>query len=132
MAGMRPFVLSGEFGAAYWESLAAAGCPSSQIAIDKSSAVPLWKVIVGPAPTNCKPGPQGSGFLLLGSLADSIFCGRPLSRNDPKAAAQANWVTVRGPIRWAQGGRDAHGWQSVRAVGTTHDGACVPGRPDLI
>jgi len=62
MAGMRPFVLCARLGASYSTSLTAAGCPSSQIAIDRLSAVPLWKVIVGPAPTNCKPGPQGSGF----------------------------------------------------------------------
>ena len=63
MAGMRPFVLYVKIASAYYDSLAAAGCPSSQIAIVKLSAVPLWKVIVGPAPTNCKPDPQGSGFL---------------------------------------------------------------------
>ena len=47
MAGMRPFVLCEEFASAYYPLLAAADCPSSQIAIDKLSAVPLWKVIVG-------------------------------------------------------------------------------------
>jgi hypothetical protein len=47
MAGMRPFVLCEESASAYYQSLAAADCPSSQIAIDKLSAVPLWKVIVG-------------------------------------------------------------------------------------
>ena len=47
MAGMRPFVLCEEFASAYYSSLAAADCPSSQIAIDKLSAVRLWKVIVG-------------------------------------------------------------------------------------
>ena len=47
MAGMRPFVLCEEFASAYYDLLAAADCPSSQIAIDKLSAVPLWKVIVG-------------------------------------------------------------------------------------
>ena len=63
MAGMRPFVLREENASAYCNALAAADCPSSQIAIDKLSAVPLWKVIVGPAPTNCKPDSQESGFL---------------------------------------------------------------------
>src|SRR5262249_5267828 len=63
MAGMRPFVLGEENASAYCNALAAADCPSSQIAIDKLSAVPLWKVIVGPAPTNCKPDSQESGFL---------------------------------------------------------------------
>ena len=47
MAGMRPFVLCEESASAYYDPLAAADCPSSQIAIDKLSAVPLWKVIVG-------------------------------------------------------------------------------------
>jgi len=48
MAGMRPFVLSQEIRPAYCASLLAPGCTSSQIAIDKPAAVPLWKVIVGP------------------------------------------------------------------------------------
>jgi len=64
MAGMRPFVLSQEFASAYCDSLATDGCPSSQIAIVKPSAVPLWKVIVGPRADKLKPDPQGSGFLL--------------------------------------------------------------------
>ena len=86
MAGMRPFVLSEKFRAAYCLLLAAAGCPSSQIAIDKLSAVPLWKVIVGPAPTNCKPGPQGSGFLLRAVARHLETCAH-LSPNSRVAAA---------------------------------------------
>jgi coenzyme PQQ precursor peptide PqqA len=64
MAGMRPFVLCEEFASAYCDSLATDDCPSSQIAIVKPSAVPLWKVIVGPRADKLKPDPQGSGFLL--------------------------------------------------------------------
>jgi len=48
MAGMQPFALCGKIAAAYCAPLAAGGCPSSQIAIVAPSAVPLWKVIVGP------------------------------------------------------------------------------------
>jgi hypothetical protein len=49
MAGMRPIVLFDSRSAAYCDCLLSAiGCPSSQIAIDKLAAVPLWKVIVGP------------------------------------------------------------------------------------
>jgi len=95
MAGMRPFVLSEKFGAAYCTSLAAAGCPSSQIAIDKLSAVPLWKVIVGPAPTNCKPDPQGSGFLFR-AMTSSVAALRP-TRAEPLwwAAQMCNQRCVR-------------------------------------
>jgi len=54
------------------QQLAAGGCPSSQIAIVAPSAVPLWKVIVGPRADKLQPDPQGSGFSLgpsrLGSL----------------------------------------------------------------
>jgi hypothetical protein len=42
--------------------LPAIGCPSSQIAIDTSAAVPLWKVIVGSRADELGPDPQGSGF----------------------------------------------------------------------
>jgi len=45
--------------------LAAGGCPSSQIAIVAPSAVPLWKVIVGPRADKLQPDPQGSGFSLV-------------------------------------------------------------------
>jgi hypothetical protein len=48
MAGMRAVVLCEKIVSAYYDSLAVADCPSSQIAIVKLSAVPLWKVIVGP------------------------------------------------------------------------------------
>jgi hypothetical protein len=63
MAGMRPFALSGEIASVEYESLAATGCPSSQIATDKPTAVPLWKVIVGPAPTNYYRTRKGPVFL---------------------------------------------------------------------
>src|SRR5262245_38310453 len=76
MAGMRPFVLSQEFASAYCDSLASDGCPSSQIAIVKPSAVPLWKVIVGPRADKLKPDPQGSGFL----FADRATGTRPKGR----------------------------------------------------
>jgi hypothetical protein len=59
---MRPFVLREKIASAYCDALAAADCPSSQIAIDKLSAVPLWKVIVGPAPTNLQTGPARVRF----------------------------------------------------------------------
>ena len=52
MAGMRPFVLSQEIASAILRLTGGTGCPSSQIATVKPAAVPLWKVIVGPAPTN--------------------------------------------------------------------------------
>jgi hypothetical protein len=53
MAGMRLLVLYDPLAAAYCtSSLPAADCSSSQIAIELPGAVPLWKVIVGPAPTN--------------------------------------------------------------------------------
>jgi hypothetical protein len=63
MAGMRPFVLSAETASVEYRSLAATGCPSSQIATDKPTAVPLWKVIVGPAPTNYDRTRKGPVFL---------------------------------------------------------------------
>jgi hypothetical protein len=46
--------------------LLAIGCPSSQIAIDKPAAVPLWKVIVGSRADELGPDPQGSGFSMSG------------------------------------------------------------------
>src|SRR6266480_207096 len=64
MAGMQPFALCGKIAAAYCALLAAGGCPSSQIAIVAPSAVPLWKVIVGPRADELQPDPQGSGFSL--------------------------------------------------------------------
>ena len=62
MAGMRPFVLCAKLASAYYDSLAAAGCPSSQIAIVKLSAVPLWKVIVGPRADELQAGPARVRF----------------------------------------------------------------------
>jgi hypothetical protein len=79
MAGMRPFVLCAKIDSAYYDSLAAAGCPSSQIAIVKLSAVPLWKVIVGPRADELQPDPQGSGFLFL-VQATSYPTGSPTYR----------------------------------------------------
>jgi coenzyme PQQ precursor peptide PqqA len=64
MAGMQPFALCGKIAAAYCAPLAADGCPSSQIAIVTPSAVPLWKVIVGPRADELQPDSQGSGFSL--------------------------------------------------------------------
>jgi len=43
-------------------SLAAADCSSSQIAIVEPSAVPLWKVIVGPRADELQPGPARVRF----------------------------------------------------------------------
>ena len=49
MAGMRTFVLYDSQWSSYSRSLLSmTGCPSSQIAIVNSAAVPLWKVMVGP------------------------------------------------------------------------------------
>jgi len=70
MAGMQPFALCGKIAAAYCASLAAGGCPSSQIAIVAPSAVPLWKVIVGPRADKLQPDPQGSGFSLGLALSE--------------------------------------------------------------
>jgi coenzyme PQQ precursor peptide PqqA len=67
---MRPFALSGEIASVECESLAATGCPSSQIATDKPTAVPLWKVIVGPAPTNYYRTRKGPVFLWCGRRCD--------------------------------------------------------------
>jgi len=67
MAGMRPFVLCEKIASAYYDSLAAAGCPSSQIAIVKLSAVPLWKVIVGPRADELQTGPARVRFSFLRS-----------------------------------------------------------------
>src|SRR5262249_26652911 len=52
-------------------SLAAGGFPSSPTAIVAPSAVPLWKVIVGPRADKLQPDPQGSGFS-LGSVDESL------------------------------------------------------------
>ena len=78
MAGMRPFALSGEIASVECESLAATGCPSSQIATDKPTAVPLWKVIVGPAPTNYDRTRKGPVFLWRDRRRDdpALACGR--------------------------------------------------------
>jgi hypothetical protein len=63
MAGMRASRLFGLGSLGILKLLLPAiGCPSSQIATDKSAAVPLWKVIVGSRADELKPGPQGSGF----------------------------------------------------------------------
>ena len=64
MAGMRPFVLSKETASVHYDSLAATGCPSSQIAIAKPTAVPLWKVIVGPRADELYRTRKGPVFLL--------------------------------------------------------------------
>src|SRR6266851_1283135 len=63
MAGMRPFVLSEETGSVDCDSLAAPGCPSSQIAIAQPTAVPLWKVIVGPRADELYRTRKGPVFL---------------------------------------------------------------------
>jgi hypothetical protein len=53
--------------------LPAIGCPSSQIAIDTSAAVPLWKVIVGSRADELGPDPKGSGFSMSGfSMPDFL------------------------------------------------------------
>src|ERR1700694_5499858 len=59
---MRAFVLCEKIASAYYDSLAAAGCASSQIAIVKLSAVPLWKVIVGPRADELQTGPARVRF----------------------------------------------------------------------
>src|SRR5260370_20797148 len=70
MSGMQAFALCERIAAAYCASLAAGGCPSSQIAIVAPAAVPLWKVIVGPRADKLQPDPQGSGFSLGLALRD--------------------------------------------------------------
>ena len=55
-------------------STGADGCPSSQIASRLLSAVPLWKVIVGPA-DELKPDSQEFGFLLRRSRDTCIPTG---------------------------------------------------------
>ena len=55
------------------DSLAATGCPSSQIAIAKPTAVPLWKVIVGPRADELYRTRKGPVFLLRGL---AIGCAR--------------------------------------------------------
>src|SRR6266496_2795968 len=64
MAGMRAFVLSEEIASVHSDSLAATGCPSSQIAITQPTAVPLWKVIVGPRADELYRTRKGPVFLL--------------------------------------------------------------------
>ena len=87
MAGMRPFALSGEIASVECESLAATGCPSSQIATDKPTAVPLWKVIVGPAPTNYYRTRKGPVFL----WRDRRFDGQAHARGRLPAAVCRPW-----------------------------------------
>src|SRR5262245_3090177 len=64
MAGMQAFALCERIAAAYCRSLAAGGCTSSQIAIVAPSAVPLWKVIVGPRADKLTTGPARVRFFL--------------------------------------------------------------------
>src|SRR5262249_5088254 len=56
--------------------LAADGCPSSQIAIVASSAVPLWKVIVGPRADELQTGPARVRFSRCAALRRSL-CSLP-------------------------------------------------------
>src|SRR5262249_14150620 len=56
--------------------LAADGFPSSQIAIVASSAVPLWKVIVGPRADELQTGPARVRFSLCAALRRSL-CSLP-------------------------------------------------------
>jgi coenzyme PQQ precursor peptide PqqA len=99
MAGMRPFALSGEIASVQCESLAATGCPSSQIATDKPTAVPLWKVIVGPAPTNYYRTRKGPVFLWRDRRRDG--------------SGSRAWAPARGGI--AVLGRDDHAFARTLA-----------------
>jgi hypothetical protein len=88
MAGMRLFLLSEKLCAAYCGcSLLAADCSSSQIAIEMPVAVPLWKVIVGPAPTNYNRTRKGPVFFVVTS-------GRvpPASSRVPACPGAASWL----------------------------------------
>jgi hypothetical protein len=60
MAGMRPFVLSEENRPPYSPALSAGRLPIlPDTQSFKPTAVPLWKVIVGPAPTDCNRTRKG-------------------------------------------------------------------------
>ena len=87
MAGMRPFVLSGEIPSAYFRTLTAVGCPSSQIAVVKPSAVPLWKVIVGLRADKLQTGPARVRFFLVWNS------GRDAALRPRREA----WALARGP-----------------------------------
>jgi coenzyme PQQ precursor peptide PqqA len=92
MAGMQPFALCGKIAAAYCAPLAAGGCPSSQIAIVAPSAVPLWKVIVGPRADELHRTRKGPVFR----------CG-PLPRMLARQPAPSYFVRVgnpRKPMAW--------------------------------
>src|SRR5262245_48663096 len=66
MADMRTFVFAIRATLVILHSsLLATGCPSSQIAIVTLAAVPLWKVMVGPAPTNSNRTRKGPVFLFF-------------------------------------------------------------------
>src|SRR6266487_6028770 len=86
MAGMQPFALCGKIAAAYCASLAADGCPSSQIAIVAPSAVPLWKVIVGPRADELQTGPARVRFSLCAALRRHL-CSLPRAFGGACAAA---------------------------------------------
>ena len=90
MAGMRPFVLCEEFASAYYDPLAAADCPSSQIAIDKLSAVPLWKVIVGSRRLTANRARKGPVFFFhwrAPAASAFTFSRAAVSRSDVRASA---------------------------------------------
>src|SRR5262245_58321746 len=53
----------------------AVDCPSSQIAVVTPSAVPLWKVIVGPRADELQTGPARVRFSFLGTRARVAPCG---------------------------------------------------------
>jgi hypothetical protein len=84
MAGMRPFVLSRQHGSAYCRYWRPDGC----LAIAQASAVPLWKVIVGPRVDELQTGPQGVRFLLHPRQRDLRRNGT-LGRDIAGALAQA-------------------------------------------
>jgi hypothetical protein len=65
MAGMRPFGLSQKFGAAYYDSLAAGGCSSSQIRDRQAVSCSPLEGDCRPRADKLKPGPRGSGFLFV-------------------------------------------------------------------
>jgi hypothetical protein len=65
MAGMRGFALRHTGSSAYLAAAVGDACHTSQMAIAKPTVVPLWKVIVGPQPTNSSRTRKGPAFLVM-------------------------------------------------------------------
>jgi len=72
MAGMRPSVLYEEIASAYCHSLAAVGCPSSQIAIVNRQLFPSGRWLSAPRRRTLQTGPARVRFSFCADVSPEL------------------------------------------------------------